>query len=266
MLTMLEEILMKSELSNLFDLRTKDDRTSETKPFVSYRVKPNIYRIRAFELWRNDGGYLFRIYHGDKISDKLKEKLASFTELVNNTNWAIDYKSDDYIQLAIKIKGILSNDDILADCKSSSPLARTSRFAGLELPDVDTSQEDVLGQTFTWREIISIWEDDSEENTLKKKLSQSGIYIQRSKDGKSRYIGSAYGTGGIIGRWMKHLGSNGNAQHLNLFVLENGYSEVIFSVIEFYEDEDIIKRESMWKHILGTINLGSYNSIQLNNN
>ena len=49
-----------------------------------------------------------------------------------------------------------------------------------------------------------------------------------------------YGEGGIISRWMKHLKSNEDARNLNLFILENGYNEIVFSAIEFYDKEDII--------------------------
>lgn len=265
-INILEDILVKSELSNLFDLKMKDDNTNEEIPFVAYRVKPNFYRIRAFELWGNKDDNFFRVYHAKKISEKLKDRLTSFKEVIKSTRNVVDYKASDYIQLAMKINSVLLSDEIINDCKNTSTLARTSKFEGLELPDIDTSQDDVIGQTFTWRDIISIWEDDAEDNVLKKRLAGNGIYIQRSKDGKSRYIGSAYGSEGIIGRWMKHLNSNGDAQHLNLFVLEHGYNEVLFSVIEFYEGEDIIRREKIWKQILGTINYGSYNGIQLNNN
>ena len=57
--------------------------------------------------------------------------------------------------------------------------------------------------------------------------------MQRSVDGTSRYIGSAYGQGGILSRWLKHLTSNGNAKHLSIYVLDNGYSDVVFTVLEF---------------------------------
>ncbi|MDM5309705.1 hypothetical protein [Peribacillus frigoritolerans] len=83
-------------------------------------------------------------------------------------------------------------------------------------------------------------------------MSQNGVYIQRSEDGKSRYIGSAYGTGGIIGRWMDHLEFPDNAHHLNLYVLENGYDSILFSVIEFLEgtDSEISERVLMEKDFL----------------
>ncbi|MCM0759094.1 MULTISPECIES: GIY-YIG nuclease family protein [Sporomusa] len=262
MFDILENILQQSGLAELFIAKVKEDNTNSENSFIAYRVKTNIYKIRSFELWGNKNDFYFRIYHSDKINVKLKEKLASLKEIINKTNWVVDYKSNDYAQLATMIKNILLNNEIVNECKNSSAVARTSKFEGLNLPDVDTSQNDVMGQTFTWREIISIWEDNSENNNLKRELSKNGIYIQRSRDGKSRYIGSACGIDGIIGRWMKHLNSNGDAQQLNLFVLENGYNEISFSVIEFYNDEDIIKRENMWKQILGTINYGPYNAIE----
>ncbi|MGG7620820.1 GIY-YIG nuclease family protein [Bacillus coreaensis] len=267
MLEILEPILIKSGLARMFDLRIKDDNTANSRPWVSYRVKSNIYKIRAFELW-GEGPELFRIYHADNMNESLKTLLDSFPEVSTSKRSYTDFKTDDYVTLATKIADILQSDEIILESKANSKLARTSKFEGLELPDVDTSLENVLGQTFTWREVIAIWEDNSEDNKLKKVLRQNGIYIQRSEDGKSRYIGSAYNSDGILGRWMAHLNSLSDAQHLNLFVLENGYNSVIFSVIEFIEgtDSEIIKRESMWKKTLGTINRGPYNGIQLNNN
>lgn len=267
MLNVLKDILSNSGLDELFLLKKDEDLQEYEYPHVNYRVKTNIYRIRSFELWGNKEDFYFRIYHASNIDVTLKEKLNAINGMINNTKDKIDFYVEDYVKLAIDIKNILSNEEVIKECKKNSPRARTSKFEGLDLPDIDTTQNDVLGQTFTWREIISIWEDNSEINELKKSLSRNGIYIQRSKDGKARYIGSAYGENGIIGRWMKHLDSNGDAQYLNLFVLENGYDEIIFSVIEFHDNvDDIIKIENKWKQILGTINYGPYNGIQLNNN
>jgi hypothetical protein len=263
----LERILSESGLGSLFELRRKDDRTDQSNPHVAYRVKSNYYRIRSIELWGNKDKYFFRIYHAENMVNKLKSLLSENEYAINSKKLVIDFETEDYIQLAKEIKEILQNEDIINACRHNSRVARTSRFEGLDLPDVDTSSYDnVLGHTFNWREIIAIWEDDSEENELKNLLSNSGIYIQRSKDGQSRYIGSASGEGGIIARWVQHLNALGDAHHLNLFVLESGYNELVFSVIEFCEDEDILQREKMWKQALGTINYGPYNGLQLNRN
>ncbi|MEW9122689.1 MAG: GIY-YIG nuclease family protein [Thermotaleaceae bacterium] len=269
MFDVLEPILINSGIAAMFDLKKKDDRTSEATPWVAYRVKPNLYRIRSFELWKNAPNRFFRIYHADDINESLRNMLKLLPEVKKVTNSYVDYNTDDYLMLATKIADILSSEEIIKESKATSRHARTTKFEGLELPDVDTSQEEVLGQTFTWREVIAIWEDNSEGNNLKKVLSQNGVYIQRSDDGKSRYIGSTYGAeGGILRRWMTHLEFLGNAHHLNLFVLENGYNSIVFSVIEFLDgsDSEIIQRESLWKRTLGTVNKGPYNGIQLNKN
>lgn len=262
----IKTLLQESEITNLFNLATIDKNIINKRPMVSYRVKSNIYKIRAFEIWGENDDCFFRIYHSEKINIDLKEDLSSLPCTIKNNKRTVDYRSKDYKSLMKSIKDILDDKAIIKKCENDSSISRMSKFNGLKLPDIDTSIGYTKGQTFSWREIISIWEDDSKENILKESLKRPGIYIQRSQDGKSRYIGSAYGEDGILGRWMKHLDSNGDARHLNLFVLENGYNEIVFSVIEFYDGEDIIKRESMWKQILGTINTGSYNAIQLNNN
>lgn len=265
---MLHNILDESELKSMFELKQVIN-PSGTDSCTAYRVKTNLYRIRSFEIYKLGDNIRFCIRHSKNIDNTLQINLNQLDNAISKSQRYVDFQAnniEDFIIIAKNIKSILDDADIIENCKKSAPRAQTSKFEGLELPDIDTSQDDVLGHTFTWRDIISIWEDHSEDNILKKSLSNNGIYIQRSKDGKSRYIGSAYGDNGIIGRWMKHLDSNGDAQHLNLFVLENGYNEIVFSVIEFYDNEDIIKRESQWKNILGTLNAGSYNGIQLNKN
>ena len=97
-------------------------------------------------------------------------------------------------------------------------------------------------------------------------MSRSGVYLQRSNDGTSGYVGSAYSVGGILSRWLKHLNSNGDAKHLNLYVLENGHNNLIFTVLEFTNDNDALQTESRWKQTLGTKNTGPYDGIRLNKN
>lgn len=270
MLDKLNNILDESGLTELFELKQIDSESDpDSDSYVRYRVKTNVYRIRSFDLYKSNNDLKFCVRHSKKIYSELQKRLNELDNVVSNAQKYVDFQADtveEFIMIANNIRVILENSDVIEECKKNAPIATTSKFEGLDLPDIDTSQSDVLGQTFSWREIISIWEDNSDENHLKEALSKSGIYIQRSKDGKSRYIGSAYGSGGIISRWMKHLESNGDAHHLNLFVLEHGYNEVVFSVIEFYDKDDIITRETQWKNILGTLNSGSYNGIQLNKN
>lgn len=270
MVDMLQTILDESGIKSIFEFKKLDDMSNDSSPYVCYKVKSNIYRIRSFELYKSNNILRFRVKLSKYVDNVLKTNLNELIGVVSNAQRYVDFEAydlDKFIDIGKNIKSILDNNDIIESCKSSAPRAITSQFEGLVLPvDIDTSQDDVIGQTFTWRDIISIWEDNSEDNKLKQALSQNGIYIQRSKDGKSRYVGSAYSEGGIIARWMKHLNSNGDAQHLNLFILENGYNEIVFSVLELYDGEDIIQKENMWKNTLGTLNAGAYNGIQLNKN
>ncbi|PID05889.1 hypothetical protein CSV65_07815 [Sporosarcina sp. P31] len=267
MLNQLKRILEESGLSQLFEVKEENDRTSFPNPHVAYRVQFNLYRIRAFELWGDVNVFEFRIYHGSKLNPILKERLMEVPGAKNSTNRKIDYKTNDYVALAKMIKEILLEEEIVKVCKTTSDVAKISQFEGLVLKDIDVTDATVLGRPLDWSQIIAIFEDNSEENVLKEELSKGGVYLQRSKDGASRYVGSAYGGGGILGRWMKHLTSNGNAHHLNLFVLENGYNAIEFLVLELLDDgADIMQREVMWKKTLATVNRGPYNSIQLNRN
>ncbi|WGX74991.1 hypothetical protein QJS64_12855 [Paraclostridium bifermentans] len=253
MVDMLQTILNESGIKSIFEFKKLDDMSNNSSPYVCYKVKNNIYRIRSFELYKSNNLIRFRVKLSKHVDNVLKNNLNELSRVVSNAQRYVDFEADaldKFIDIGKNIKSILDNNDIIESCKNSAPRATTSQFEGLDLPDIDTSQDDVIGQTFTWRDIISIWEDDSEDNKLKQALSQNGIYIQRSKDGKSRYVGSAYGEGGIIARWMKHLNSNGDAQHLNLFILENGYNEIVFSVLELYDGEDIIQKKVCGKILL----------------
>ena len=173
----LREILTKSELANNFELRRFDDNSKSTSPMVAYRVKSNIYRIRSLELWGNEQDSFFRIYHAPNINESLKSTLHNIDGNFKGSKYFIDYKASDYIKLLKEIRNVLNNDEIISDCKNNINISKISRFEGLELPDVDVSQEDIMGQVFTWREIISIWEDNSEDNKLKEVLSRNRIYI-----------------------------------------------------------------------------------------
>ena len=54
------------------------------------------------------------------------------------------------------------------------------------------------------------------------------------------------------------------AKHLNLFILENGYANIEFTVLEILDDP--LENEQKWKSILGTKNTGPYDGLRLNNN
>lgn len=260
----LKEIYAKSSLAS--SLTVKKDCDYPDRNFSALRFESNDFRIRAIEIWdRQTKDSFFRIYHAPKIAPEIKNKIDEIESLLRSQKQYSDY-GGDFTAIATQLAEIVTSGTTKEIAKNNIVLTRNSKYEGLSLPDIDTSEDDVVGRVFTWKEIIAIDEDQTPENELKKSLSQNGVYLQRSLDGTSRYVGSAYGSGGILGRWLKHLTSNGNAKHLNLYVLENGYANMVFTVLEFTDKENSISSEQKWKQVLGTQNNGPYDGIRLNSN
>lgn len=257
----LMSLYQDSKLSSIFEIRVEDDYEN----YSAIRLKPNKFRLRAFELWDANGQPFVRIYHGGKIPESIKAELDSVNGNCKSVKRWSDFRGD-FLIIFKEFFEILSSEVSNEIANKSQVYTKNSAYEGLALPDVDTSETDVLGVEFTWKEIIAISEDTSKDNLLKDNLSNSGVYLQRSKDGLSRYVGSAYGDGGMLGRWIKHLNSNGDAKHLNLYVLENGYNNLIFTVLEFTDGAKALSSEQRWKKTLGSKNTGPYDGYRLNRN
>lgn len=261
MLERLRTLFEHSRLSSLFEVRVEQENSDH----AVIRIKSNSYRLRSFELWNKSGNEFVRYYHGASMPELIKQELDAVTGNCNSVKRWSDFKGD-YEQIFNGFYEVLESDTTKEVAEKSKTYTKNSAYEGLALPDVDTTEMNVLGQEFTWKEIIAIAEDSSSDNCLKETLSKNGVYLQRSKDGSSRYVGSAYGNGGIIGRWLKHLSSNGDAKHLNLYVLENGYNNLVFTVLEFTDCEHTIAVEQRWKRTLGSKNSGPYDGLRLNRN
>lgn len=258
----LKELYSSSNLGELFEIKIEKDYSE--RRYSAIRLRQNIFRIRAFELWENNSGSFCRIYHGD-ITNVIKAELDAHPEKVRSTQYYSDFVGNEE-EIFTFFYNLFSSDTSKKIARQNQIYTRNSAYEGLALPDVDTSESEVLGVEFGWKEIIAISEDESEGNLLKLELSKPGVYLQRSSDGVSRYVGSAYSDGGILNRWLKHLNSNGDAKHLNLYVLENGYSNLVFTVLEFTSDATALQSESRWKKTLGTKNSGPYDGTRLNRN
>lgn len=263
----LERIYQSTSLPTL--LKIKALQYYPDRDYTSLRFQSNDFRIRALEIWDkpNPADGWFRIYHASKIAPELKELidgLEGFRHKTSTVRYSDFYGNAQEIVAAFG--SLLSEGSVEEIVRANPVFSRNSAYEGLELPEVNVLDADVLGRTFTWRDLIAISEDDSEDNELRKALSQPGVYLQRSPDGKSRYVGSAYGTDGILGRWLSHLTSNGSAKHLNIYVLENGYTNVRFTVLEFTDKDKATAAESRWKETLGTRNVGIYDGLRLNSN
>lgn len=261
-LDFLKKLFLESNLDNVFQV--KMEKQYLDKCYSAIRIKQNSFRVRAFELWERNDDNFYRIYHG-QMPSAIKSELDAQPEKIRTTNYYTDFKGNGE-QLFSFFYGLFSSDASKKIADVNQVLTKNSAYEGLVLPDVDVTDDDVLGVVFSWKEIIAIAEDDSEDNKLKVKLSQPGVYLQRSSDGIARYVGSAYSDSGILGRWLKHLNSNGDAKHLNLYVLDNGYSNLVFTVLEFTTAENALDAENRWKQTLGTKNTGIYDGVRLNRN
>jgi|SRR6185369_3190781 len=260
----LEQIFAATHLPQVLSVR-RVDYLPAPKDYTTLRFESNEYRVRAIEIWDRTPECWFRIYHSPKIAPELKNLIDSLEgfSLKTSTATYTDYFGDSQ-QIAVAFGSLLVDGSVHQIVKSNPVVTRNSAYEGLTLPDVDVTDTSVLGRTFTWKELIAIEEDTSDENELKRTLSRPGVYLQRSQDGKTRYVGSAYGDGGILGRWLRHLTSNGSAKHLNIYVLENGYANVLFTVLEF--TDQATAAETRWKETLGTRNAGPYDGLRLNSN
>jgi hypothetical protein len=257
----LRQLYSDSLLSEVFLVKKEEDFEDHS----NLRFVTNEFRIRSIEIWEHADGQYFRIYYSPEAPDVIKSEIAELPGRFKSKKDCTDFRGN-FPDVAKGLRRILNSEAAQTAAQLNPIVARGFGYEGLVLPDVDPSDDEVLGRTFTWKEIIAIEQDSSDDNPLKKALSQCGTYLQRSVDGKSRYVGSAYSEGGILARWMHHLKSNGHAKHLNFFILENGYSHVLFTVLEITAAEQARNSEARWKATLGTGNDGPYDGFRLNCN
>ncbi len=102
-----------------------------------------------------------------------------------------------------------------------------------------------------------IYETDSNISWVNALSSVNGVYLIKHKLDGALYVGSAYGKGGILGRWAIYAKS-GHAGNKSLKNLDPQNFE--FSVLEISPStmsaDDVIARENRWKECLGTRQFG----------
>ncbi len=86
---------------------------------------------------------------------------------------------------------------------------------------------------------------------------QPPIYLITDTSSGKQYVGSAYGQGGIFGRWTAYS-NTGHGGNVELRGLDPHHFE--FSILEIVpallSEIDILERESRWKARLGTRKFG----------
>lgn len=85
----------------------------------------------------------------------------------------------------------------------------------------------------------------------------NGVYLIRDKFTGKLYVGSAYGKGGIFGRWEKYA-KTGHGDNQRLKDLDHNHFE--FSILEIApstaSEKEVIDRENRWKERLGSREFG----------
>ncbi|MGD9562828.1 MAG: GIY-YIG nuclease family protein [Pyrinomonadaceae bacterium] len=91
--------------------------------------------------------------------------------------------------------------------------------------------------------------------------NQKGVYLITDKSNGQMYVGSAYGTTMIYGRWASYVkcGHGGNVE-LKKRTFDHIKENFYYSILDIYkstiEDKVIISRESWWKKTLMTREFG----------
>lgn len=91
--------------------------------------------------------------------------------------------------------------------------------------------------------------------------NQKGVYLITDSSNGKFYVGSAYGTEMIFGRWLSYIqtGHGGNVELKNL-EFDHIRNHFRYSILDIFkstiEDHVIIKRENWWKNTLMTRQFG----------
>ena len=91
------------------------------------------------------------------------------------------------------------------------------------------------------------------------------VYVITDTSNGKLYIGSAYGTGGLLNRWNKYVANlTGENKEFEVLVKEKGESYIPnnfkYSILEIFDtktkDEYILERENYWKNVFETRKFG----------
>jgi len=110
----------------------------------------------------------------------------------------------------------------------------------------------------TWQELRQLINKDSWKTALE---NQKGVYLITDTSNGKMYVGSAYGTNMLHGRWSNYIG-NGHCGNVELKELSFDHIQRYFkySILDIFkstiDDKVILKRESWWKKNLMTREFG----------
>lgn len=219
----------------------------------------------------NDHDYLITFaqyyYYGDefflfggiyKIEKIFPEK---FNEVGYNLTLLDDFK-EYRKRLIIKIKKkvgrtynrIYNNIDnnLIPEVYEISPSMNLKQFNGYQNVSLThTELQHIINNTEpSWKLALS---------------SVKAVYVITDTSNGQLYIGSAYGTGGLLNRWNEYINNlTGGNKEFEVLVKEKGENHIKnnfkYSILEIFDtktkDEYIVERESYWKNVFETKKFG----------
>lgn len=120
---------------------------------------------------------------------------------------------------------------------------------------------DYLDFTLNFTDLTEMVKDKESYKTWHTVLSAvAGIYLILDKSTGNKYVGSAYGTEGILGRWKTYVNTNGSGGNLQLDSLikqDSSYAKnfqftILQTLSKTITPHETIKKEINWKNKLGT--------------
>lgn len=120
--------------------------------------------------------------------------------------------------------------------------------------------DDYLEFSLTHAELKDLFDNEEAHRDWRIPLGAvAGVYLILAEGSGDLYVGSAYGESGIWGRWRNYAisGDGGNVRLRELIRSDSAYPEQFrFSVLQILPKtmtrDEVLKRESLYKHKLGT--------------
>ncbi|EIV1855841.1 GIY-YIG nuclease family protein [Vibrio vulnificus] len=240
-------------------------------------TRPIDVLARDFDEWTN-----WQVYRGNKKERFVRDKIISFAQISGsrflfggifniigreNSTYEVelDPKYEELIgRLIIDYKGdntrgtVFSPDYIFTYSTVSS--ISQHKYQGDRFKSYDEINHSFESMSIVIKNQLNDW---------KVALSSVyGVYLLTDEETGKHYVGSAYGSQGIWGRWSDYIyGCHGNNKELKeLYSIQSReYFEknFKFTILEVLSTslvpEEVIKRESLWKRKLLTIKFG-YNA------
>jgi hypothetical protein len=120
--------------------------------------------------------------------------------------------------------------------------------------------DDYLEFSLTYAELKGLFGNEEAHRDWRTPLAAvAGVYLILAQKTGHLYVGSAHGANGIWGRWREYAasGDGNNVKLRNLISTDSAYPEQFrFSVLQILPKtmtrEEVLKRETLYKHKLGT--------------